>query len=111
MSGRGQDLVAVISGLQQIAGAAVRTRQSKIQNFLKYSSLKNVSVDDVSKPLKDLSAKDITQKTFMVIDNTAVFGKVMILGHFVNSQFCQGVKSGVGWSMKASLIELRHKFK
>ena len=76
MSGRGQDLATVISGLQQIAGAAARTRQAKIQNFLKYSSVKNVSVKDVTKPLQGWTVKDVSQRTVMVLDNTTVFSQV-----------------------------------
>lgn len=76
MSGRGQDLATFISGLQQIAGAAARTRQAKIQNFLKNSSLKNVSVQDVTKPLQGWTAKDVSQRTVMVLDNTTVFTQV-----------------------------------
>ena len=79
MTGRGQDLATVISGLQQIAVAAGRSRQAKIQNFLKYSSLKNVSVQDVTKPLQGWTVKDVSQRTAMVLDNSAVFTQVTTL--------------------------------
>ena len=85
MSGRGQDLATVISGLQQIAGAAARTRQAKVQNFLKHSSLKNVSVQDVTKPLQGWTVKDVSQRTVMVLDNSAVFTQVyLLLEEFLN---------------------------
>ena len=68
--------MTVLSGLQRIAEAASKNRGVQIQNFLKHSSLKNAKVPEVPKALKDLTARDMTQKTFMVIDNAAVFGQV-----------------------------------
>jgi len=79
MSGRGQDFVTVISGLQKIAEAAGKNRGAQIQNFLKYSSLKNAKIPEAPKSLKELTARDVTQKTFMEMDNAAVFGQVLNL--------------------------------
>ena len=78
MSGRGQDLVMVLSGLQRVAEAAGKSRQSQIQNFWKFSSLKNVALPETPKSLKEVTTKELTQKTMMVLDNTAVFGQVTV---------------------------------
>jgi hypothetical protein len=77
MSARGQDLATLVSGLQRIAGAAGTLRQRQLQNFLKYSSLKNVKIPETPPPvLQDLTAKELAQKSFLVVDNTALFAQV-----------------------------------
>ncbi len=76
MNMRGQDLALFLAGLQRVAEAAGKNRQAKIQEFWKYSSLRNAKIPETSKSLQDISGKDLAQKTFMVLDNTAVFGQV-----------------------------------
>ena len=76
MSIRGQDLALVLSGLQKVAEAASKNRQAQLQQFWKYSSLKTVTIPETPKALKEITPKDLAQKTFMVADNAAVFGQV-----------------------------------
>ena len=76
MSVRGQDLALVLSGLQKVAEAAGKNRQAQLQQFWTYSSLKTVRIPETPKSLKEITPKDLAQKTFMVADNAAVFGQV-----------------------------------
>jgi hypothetical protein len=80
----------VLSGLQRVAEAAGKGRQSQLQNFWKYSSLKNVTIPETPIGLKDVTTKELTQKTMMVLDNTAVFGQVTI--YYKNDYTCENVK-------------------
>ena len=58
--------------------------------FLKYSSLKNVTIPETPIGLKDVTTKELSQKTMMVLDNTAVFGQVTI--YYKNDYTCENVK-------------------